>query len=83
VNEVLSDLDLQKLMWVAAAESPVVASTFKAKSAPVSAEVEAETHSEITSAAEAAAYMQQVALKLRNWRESMDKAAVGARGTRR
>ncbi len=30
-------------------------------------------HREITNAAEAAAYMQQVALKLRNWRESMDK----------
>jgi AAA domain len=83
VNEVLSDLDLQKLMWVAAAESPVVAAPFSAKSVPASAEAEPETHSEITSAAEAAAYMQQVALKLRNWRESMDKAAVGARGTRR
>ena len=83
VNEVLSDLDLQKLMWVAAAESPVVASPFSAKSAPVSAEVEPETHSEITSAAEAAAYMKEVTLKLRNWRESMDKTVAGARVTRR
>ncbi len=43
VNEVMSDLDLQKLMWVAAAESPVVAVPFSAKSVPASAEAEPET----------------------------------------
>ena len=41
----------------------------------VSAAAEPEIHSEITSAAEAAAYMQQVALKLRNWRGSLDTTA--------
>jgi hypothetical protein len=44
---------------------------------------EPEIHREITSAAEAAAYMQQVALKLRNWRQSMDKTASGAQGPKR
>jgi hypothetical protein len=46
-------------------------------------EPEPEIHREITSAAEAAAYMQQVALKLRNWRESMDKANSGQRSRSR
>ncbi len=76
VKEVLSDLDLQKLTWVTAAESPAIAPPFSAKAAIVRSELEPETRSEITSAAEAAAYMQQVALKLRNWRKSTDKTAV-------
>jgi hypothetical protein len=40
----------------------------------VNSAVEPEIHREISSAAEAAAYMQQVALKLRNWRESLKEA---------
>jgi len=41
--------------------------------------VEAESYKEISNAAEAAAYMQQVTLKLRTWRESLDKASSGGR----
>ena len=43
------------------------------------APVEAETYKEISNAAEAAAYMQQVTLKLRTWRESLDKASSSGR----
>jgi len=41
----------------------------------LASEATPEVHSEITNAAEAAAYMQQVALKLRNWRESLNKVS--------
>ena len=37
-----------------------------------------ESYREISNAAEAAAYMQQVALKLRNWRESLEKTPAGS-----
>jgi hypothetical protein len=40
---------------------------------------EPESHKEISSATEAAAYMQQVALKLRNWRESLEKTPSSVR----
>jgi len=73
VNEVQSDLDLQKLTWGLPSESHDVNTPYS--SAPVMANfaTEPEIHREITSAAEAAAYMQQIAGKLRNWRESLDK----------
>src|SRR6266849_1976629 len=73
VKEVMSDLDLQKLTWGAPSESPAVDPPYTAVPVMANSADEAEIHREITSAAEAAAYMQQVALKLRNWRESMDK----------
>jgi general secretion pathway protein A len=82
VREVLADLDLQKLTWGALPESPVVSPRYSASPIMADSETEPEIHREITSAAEAAAYMQQVALKLRSWRESMDKAAREARGPR-
>ena len=69
VKEVMTDLDLQKLTW--AAPDSTAHTAVPAMASPT---VEPEIHREITSAAEAAAYMQQIALKLRNWRESMDKA---------
>ena len=73
VNEVQSDLDLQKLTWGLPSESPDLNTPYG--TAPVMANLatEPEIHREITSAAEAAAYMQQIAGKLRNWRESLDK----------
>lgn len=74
VKEVMADLDLQKLTWGVASEAPAVSASFADTPVMTSVEAEPEIHREITNAAEAAAYMQQVALKLRNWRESMDKA---------
>jgi len=82
VKEVMSDLDLQKLTWGAPSEIPVVTAPFAAEPVAPSSEPETGVHREITNAAEAAAYMQQVALKLRNWRESMDKT-VGSAPVRR
>jgi general secretion pathway protein A len=79
VNEVMSDLDLQKLTWGALSEGPAVSMPHIEAPVVASSAAEPEIHREITSAAEAAAYMQQVALKLRNWRESMDKTHPSAR----
>ena len=79
VKEVMSDLDLQKLTWGAPSESRSCSTPYSAVPVAAAAEAEPEIHREITSAAEAAAYMQQVALKLRNWRESMDKTASSKR----
>jgi general secretion pathway protein A len=74
VQEVMHDLDFQKLTWGTPSPSPAV--NLQHSSIPVvaSSESEREIHCEITNAADAAAYMQQVALKLRNWRESLEKA---------
>ncbi len=73
VNEVMSDLDLQKLIWGAPSESSALSPPYSAAPALANPVAEPEVHRDITSAAEAAAYMQQVSLKLRNWRESLDK----------
>ena len=73
VNEVQSDLDLQKLTWGLPSESPDVSTSYSASPVMANSATEPEIHREITSAAEAAAYMQQIAGKLRNWRESLDK----------
>ncbi len=75
VKEVMADLDLQKLTWGAVAEIPAGNTSYSASPAIADSEVESKIHREITNAAEAAAYMQQVALKLRNWRESLGKAS--------
>jgi len=72
VKEVIADLDLQKLTWGAPSEVTAGSAPYTDTTVMANAEAEPEVHREITSAAEAAAYMQQVALKLRNWRESMD-----------
>jgi len=72
VKEVIADLDLQKLTWGAPSEVTAGSAPYPVTAVMANAEAEPEIHREITSAAEAAAYMQQVALKLRNWRESMD-----------
>jgi hypothetical protein len=74
VNEVMSDLDLQKLTWGLPSESPAVNAPYSGIPVMANSAVEPEIHREISSAAEAAAYMQQVALKLRNWRESLEEA---------
>ncbi len=75
VNEVLADLDIQKLTWgLPSATAPVVTPYNPAPDAAISP-AEPEVYGEISNAAEAAAYMQQVALKLRGWRQSVEKGS--------
>lgn len=74
VNEVKSDLDIEKLTSVsetAHIESSYTEDVPRIPSSPGDEE-------EISSPAQAAAYMQQVALKLRDWRESLGKTAGSA-----
>jgi general secretion pathway protein A len=74
VNEVKSDLDIEKLTSVsetAHIESSYTEDVPRIPSSPGDEE-------EISSPAQAAAYMQQVALKLRDWRESLEKTAGSA-----
>jgi general secretion pathway protein A len=70
VSEVMSDLDVQKLTWNAPSDTQ--AHDYTGTSAAANAEGRPQVQGEITNAAEAAAYMKQVALKLRNWRESLE-----------
>ncbi|HYM08580.1 MAG TPA: AAA family ATPase [Terriglobales bacterium] len=72
VNEVMADLDIEKLR--SASEAPRADLPFipvedvpRIPSTPGDEE-------EISSPAQAAAYMQQVALKLKDWRQSLEKA---------
>ena len=76
VNEVMADLDIQKLTWGLPAEA--IESPYRPVREAMTAAAEPESYREISNAAEAAAYMQQVALKLRNWRESLEKTPAGA-----
>ena len=77
VNEVMSDLDIQRLTLGVPSET--LESPYSRTQTVANSPVEAENYKEISNAAEAAAYMQQVTLKLRNWRESLDKAPSGVR----
>ncbi|MGH9503938.1 MAG: ExeA family protein [Terriglobales bacterium] len=78
VNEVLSDLDLQKLTWDVGSEQEANHATYRPIPASANSASEPEGTREISNAAEAAAYMRQVALKLQSWRESLDKPPKGA-----
>jgi general secretion pathway protein A len=82
INEVLSDLDLQKLTWGLPSDEEAGETSFRPNPVVNEAVGEPENYKEIVSAAEAAAYMQQVALKLRTWRESLEKTAAGERNSR-
>src|SRR5882724_10959378 len=73
VKEVMADLDIQKLTWGLPSEG--LGTPFHPMPDPPSSPSEPETYAEISNAAEAAAYMQQVALKLRDWRQSVEKPA--------
>jgi len=77
VNEVMSDLDIQKLTWGLPSEG--LDSPYSRPPDVAHSPAEPESYKEISNAAEAAAYMQQVTLKLRNWRESLDKTSSGVR----
>ena len=79
VKEVLADLDIQKLTWGVPAEEGGIESPYRPVQAATNTPAEQESYREISNAAEAAAYMQQVALKLRSWRESLDKAPTAIR----
>jgi len=84
VNEVLSDLDLQKLTWGWPSEDESSDAIYRPITAAPESVAEPEVYKEIANAAEAAAYMRQVALKLQSWRESLEKRPAGdcdSRGT--
>ncbi len=79
VKEVIADLDISKLTSDASS-SPI--SDFDmpyqpSRQPPVHSN--GQNNHEILSPAEAAAYMQQVAMKLKNWQDSLDKAISGPR----
>lgn len=79
VDEVIHDLDIGKLTSdppteVTGAQSQSSGSQNVFGDPPMTG-----TRGEISSPAEAAAYMQQIALELKNWREWSDKAGSGAR----
>src|SRR3984957_1612908 len=81
VKEVIADLDISKLTSDAGSD---LASGFDmpylpSRQPPVAPGNGQNNNHEILSPAEAAAYMQQVALKLKNWQDSLDKAISGPR----
>ena len=81
LKEVMSDLDITRLTT----ETPA-ANVEPEVSFPVSKPLRParpDGRNEILSPAEAAAYMQEVAVKLRNWQQSMERAAGGVRQSSR
>jgi hypothetical protein len=80
VKEVIADLDISKLTSDAPAGFPsdFVDMPYSRSRQPAVAPNGQNNH-EILSPAEAAAYMQQVAMKLKNWQDSLDKAISSPR----
>jgi len=76
VDEVISDLDISKLTSVAQLEVPTLEPVQVATPQVPSTAGGNGSKGEILSPAEAAAYMQEVVLKLRNWQRSLDKNAT-------
>jgi hypothetical protein len=81
VKEVIADLDISKLTSDGGAN---LSSGFDmpyqpSRQPPVAPSNGQNNNHEILSPAEAAAYMQQVAMKLKNWQDSLDKAISGPR----
>ena len=76
VKEVISDLDITRLTSEVPAETALQPLY---PSSPSNHTAMSEGGREILSPAEAAAYMQEVAIKLRNWQQSMERAANGVR----
>ena len=74
VDEVTSDLDIEKLTSAPLAETKPYGS---GHNLVVKADAVADS-AEISTPAQAAAYMQQIALRLKDWRESSEKKAAGA-----
>jgi len=73
---VISDLDISKLTSVAQLEVPTLEPVQVATPQVPSTAGGNGSKGEILSPAEAAAYMQEVVLKLRNWQRSLDKNAT-------
>jgi general secretion pathway protein A len=81
VNEVVSDLDIDKL--TSATETPSVdLPDIPVPEVPRHPQTPGDDE-EISSPAQAAAYMQQVALKLKDWRQSLEKTPSFAPGSSR
>ena len=78
VKEVLADLDLRRLSPGAPADVGADDTPYRPILAVESSQSESPKHREIPSVAEAAAYMQQVALELGNWRQSLNKKTTSA-----
>jgi len=77
VKEVISDLDISRLTTQ---NFPAVAEPISVAAPPPSTmQPQAPRNREILSPAEAAAYMQEVALKLRNWQQAAERAGGGMR----
>jgi len=76
VREVIADLDISKLTSEAPAEFLDIPYTPSRK---FSGAGNGQSGHEILSPSEAAAYIQQVALKLKNWQDSLDKAISNPR----
>jgi general secretion pathway protein A len=76
VKEVIADLDISKL--TSDIPSEPVDLVYPRNQAPFPASNGQNNH-EILSPSEAAAYMQQVAAKLKNWQDSLDKTISGSR----
>jgi len=76
VKEVIADLDISKL--TSDVPSDLVDMAYPRSRVPSPADNGQNNH-EILSPAEAAAYMQQVAAKLKNWQDSLDKAISSPR----
>ena len=81
VNEVVSDLDIDRL--TSASETARTDSTYAALQGVSSSPGAPVEHEEISSPAQAAAYMQQVALKLKDWRQAVERAPSSTPGTSR
>ena len=79
VKEVIADLDISKLTTDGSSSliSDFDMSYEPSRQPPVHSN--GQNNHEILSPAEAAAYMQQVAMKLKNWQDSLDKAISGPR----
>jgi hypothetical protein len=76
VREVIADLDISKLTSDVPADFVDMPYPRSRSSAP---SANGQNNHEILSPAEAAAYMQQVAAKLKNWQDSLDKAISSPR----
>jgi hypothetical protein len=76
VKEVIADLDISKLTSGGQSDSGDRAYPRNGNPSPAAP---AQNNREILSPAEAAAYMQQVAAKLKNWQDSLDKAMSSPR----
>jgi general secretion pathway protein A len=76
VREVIADLDISKLTSDVPADFVEMPYPRGRNSAP---SANGQNNHEILSPAEAAAYMQQVAAKLKNWQDSLDKAISSPR----